>query len=248
MNISESLRKFAGYNHPIFKYTIDNVIDRVLQFICAEQYGNEEKHIYTSRLYTLIAISKAKALRHRFETEPEPVTCFNDLILQLCPDNPDLALKTTNVIETAIEFDIKIQFDRSRGIDETEFIEEDLDNFITGPLANKDDYDEFVSSALDYKDESNKDAFIDQVSMDFNEIISFDDKSERADFNQISLDTLNQMHIFKSKTIDIIKKPNAGFFLCVDANKRFNDGELIRSDSAWAFRQKDNGLSVNIIY
>lgn len=56
------------------------------------------------------------------------------------------------------------------------------------------------------------------------------------------------MKIYKSKTIDLLEAPENVYWLCVDVNKRFEDGEQISTDSAWIFSQKEiTNISLIII-
>jgi len=62
------------------------------------------------------------------------------------------------------------------------------------------------------------------------------------------LEYLNRMKIYKSKTIDLLEAPENVYWLCVDVNKRFEDGEQISTDSAWIFSQKEiTNISLIII-
>jgi hypothetical protein len=172
------------------------------------------------------------------------------LLLELCPHNQELAKETAQILNKAINIDKSIQdLRQSNNFDGRVNISDDsLDEIVTGPIYYGASYDEFISSAIDFHSEDLNEIFKNEVLHDFEDPIYFGEGGEtREDVLNESLDYLNKMQIYKSRTLDILKTPKGGYLLGVDVDKRFNDGDYISTDSAWIFGQERNNLSVVVI-
>lgn len=247
MNIFSALRVYASPYYPIFNYKGREIWNAIFESWGAT--AAPDYYMFSDRLKTIAAIAKAKALRYRFEKREGEVLSFENLLLELCPHNQELAKETTQILNKAIQIDKSIQDLRQR----TNFdgrvnvSDESLDEIVTGPIYYGASYDEFISSAIDFQSADLNEIFTNEVLLDFEDPIYFDDNSTSKVIIDESLVYLNQMCIFKSKSFDLLKHPKGGYSLCIDVNKRFHNGDYISTGSAWMFGQERNNLSVVII-
>lgn len=247
MNIFSALRVFALPYYPIFNYKGREIWNAIF-----ESWGattTPDPYMFSDRLKKIAAIAKAKALRYRYEKREGEKLSFDNLLSELCPHNQELAKETAQLLNKAIQIDKSIQDLRQRtNFDGRVNISDDcLDEIVTGPIYYGASYDEFISSAIDFQSENLNETFTNEVLLDFEDPIYFDDNSTSKDIIDESLEYLNHMCIFKSKTFDLLKHPKGGFSLCIDVNKRFQDGDRISTDSARMFGQDRNNLYVVII-
>jgi len=247
MNIFDALRVFALPTFPIFQYKGMEIINAIFESWGASTAPDD--YLFPDRLETIVSIVRAKAIRYRFEKHDDKILNFNELISELCPNNMELAEETSQLLNKAISIDNSIKAFRGKTKYDLKINvnEDDVNEIVTGPIYYGASYDEFVSSAIDFDSDEIKEVFLNEVLLDFEDPIYFDDDATHTDVVEASLDYLNQMHIYKSRAMDLLKAQNGGYFLCIDANKRFNDGDCIKIDSAWIFGQKTSNLSVVII-
>lgn len=221
---SEMLKNLRK-DYPIFKYSGEKVNNEI-----TAQWGANSPHnyyLFQERLETITAIAKAKALKYRYEREEQTVLSFEKLIIELCPENISLAKETHSILEKAIKLDSitrKYNF-------EIAFNEDSINALMTGPLYYGADYDEFIASALDFKSKEHQKYFLEEISLDFNDIIEFQHIKE-IEIKYENLECLNQAIIHKSKALDIIEFPQGDLLICIDVNKRFQDGDIISTTSA----------------
>lgn len=221
---SEMLKNLRK-DYPIFKYSGEKVNNEI-----TAQWGSNSPHnyyLFQERLETITAIAKAKALKYRYEREEQTVLSFEKLIIELCPENISLAKETHSILEKAIKLDSitrKYNF-------EIAFNEDSINALMTGPLYYGADYDEFIVSALDFKSKEHQKYFLEEISLDFNDIIEFQHIKE-IEIKDENLESLNQAIIHKSKALDIIEFPQGDLLICIDVNKRFQDGDIISTTSA----------------
>lgn len=223
--ILKNIRK----NYPIFQYSGTKLNSEI-----TAQWGvtsSQNCYLFQERLETITAIAKAKALKYRYEKEEQTVLSFEKLIIELCPKNISLAKETHFILEKAIKLDSitrKYNFDNSRIV----FNEESINALITGPIYYDADYNEFVASALDFKSKELQKYFLEEISIDFNDIIEFQHIKE-IEIKGENLEALNQSIIHKkNKALDIIEFPQGELLICIDVNKRFQDGDIISTTSA----------------
>lgn len=248
MNIFSALRVYASPYYPIFNYKGREIWNAIFESWGAT--AAPDYYMFSDRLKTIAAIAKAKALRYRFEKREGEALCFEDLLLELCPHNQELAKETAQILNSAINIDKSIQDLRQKhNFDgRVNISDERLDDIVTGPVYHGASYDEFIASALNFKSEELNEMFTNEILLDFEYPIYFGEENEtHEDVLDESLNYLNKMQIYKSRTFDILKTPKGGCFLCIDVNKRFNDGDFVSTESAWIFGQNTNRLSVVII-
>ncbi len=220
----KNLRK----NYPIFQYSGIKVNSEITAQWGATSRPNH--YLFEERLETITAIAKAKALKYRYEKEEQTVLSFEKLIIELCPENISLAKDTHYILEKAIKLDNitrKYNSDWAR----ISINEESINALMTGPIYYGADYDEFIASAVDFKSKEIQKRFLEEISIYFNDIIDFKNIKE-IEIKDKSLESLNQAIIHKSKVLDVIELPEGGLFICVDVNKRFQDGDIISTTSA----------------
>lgn len=224
---SEMLKNLRK-NYPIFQYSGTKVNSEITAQWGATSRPNH--YLFEERLETITAIAKAKALKYRYEKEEQTVLSFEKLIIELCPENISLAKDTHYILEKAIKLDNitrKYNSDWAR----ISINEESINALMTGPIYYGADYDEFIASAVDFKSKEIQKRFLEEISIYFNDIIDFKNIKE-IEIKDKSLESLNQAIIHKSKVLDVIELPEGGLFICVDVNKRFQDGDTISTTSA----------------
>mgnify|MGYP003292108038 CR=1 FL=1 len=224
---SEMLKNLRK-NYPIFQYSGTKVNSEITAQWGATSRPNH--YLFEERLETITAIAKAKALKYRYEKEEQTVLSFEKLIIELCPENISLAKDTHYILEKAIKLDNitrKYNSDWAR----ISINEESINALMTGPIYYGADYDEFIASAVDFKSKEIQKRFLEEISIYFNDIIDFKNIKE-IEIKDKSLESLNQAIIHKSKVLDVIELPEGGLFICVDVNKRFQDGDIISTTSA----------------
>lgn len=143
------------------------------------------------------------------------------------------------MLELAIDINNKLNINKSEGYEKYEVTDADINKVVDGPVICADAYEEFIHSAIDFKKEELNELLIDQVLISFDSYISVYENAEKTNIVGKDLEYLNRMKIHKSKTIDLLEAPENSYWLCVDVNKRFEDGEQISTDSAWIFSQKE---------
>lgn len=237
-NILKSLKKY-----PIFGYSGTTVNSEITR-----QWGANSPHnyyLFTERLETITAIAKAKALKHYYEKTEKTILSFEGLIMELCPENISLAKETHSILEKAIKLD-NITRKYNSDWPRITINEESINALMTGPIYYGADYDEFIASAVDFKSEEHQKCFLEEISLDFNDIIDFKYIKE-IEIKDESLETLNQAIIHKSKVLDVIELPKGGLLICVDVNKRFQDGDIISTTSASILSLEDSHLNFVVI-
>lgn len=246
-NIFGELRKYARKNHPILTYDGRELYKRIAEN-WTQYYSSRIDFSYSNRLEKLIAIAKAKTLRYIHEKDYDRKYNLYDIMLQLCPNNKGLAGVTTYVLELAIDINKKLNINKSEGYEKYEVTDADINKVVDGPVICADDYDEFIHSAIDFKKEELNELLIDRVLISFDSYISVYENAKKTNIVGKDLEYLNRMKIYKSKTIDLLEAPENFYWLCVDVNKRFEDGEQISTDLAWIFSQKEiTNISLIII-
>lgn len=248
MNIFSALRVYTLPFYPIFNYKGREIYNAIFESWGAT--AAPDYYMFSDRLKTIVSIAKAKALHYRFEKREGEKLGFNELLLELCPNNQELAEETAQLLEKAVKIDKSIQDLRNRNNfnGKVSIGDDSLDNIVTGPVYHGYSYDEFLLSAIDFQSDDLKEIFENEVLLDFEDPIYFDEEATHTDILDKSLEYLNEMIIYKSKTINMLKTPDKGYFLCIDANNRFKNGDKISTDSAWLFGQKRNNFSVVIVY
>ena len=248
MNIFSALRVYTLPYYPIFEYKGREIYNAIFESWGAT--AAPDHYMFSDRLKTIASIVKAKALHYRFEKREGEKLSFNELIFELCPDNQELAEEITRILEKAVRIDKSIQDLRKKTnySDKVSVGDDSINDIVSGPIYYGSSYDEFILSAINFEPDDLNDIFENDVLLDFEDPIYFDDNATHIDVKDDSLDFLNRMIIYKSKTINLLKAPDRGYFLCVDANNRFRNGETISTDSAWIFGQERNNLSVVVIY
>ena len=248
MNIFSALQEFVYPYYPIFDFKGREIKNAIIESWGASTMP--EPYMFSDRLASIASIAKAKSLRYRFEKKEGERLTFEDLIKDLCPNNKDLAEETAILLNKAIRMDKSIQDLRQKtNFDGIVNVSDDsLEEIVTGPIYYGASYDEFISSAIDFQSEELNEILTNEVLLDFEDPIYFGEGNETHEevLNE-SLDYLNKMQIYKSRTLDILKTPKGGYLLSVDVDKRFNDGDYISTNSAWIFGQERNRLSVVII-
>lgn len=248
MNIFSALRAYTLPFYPIFNYKGREIYNAVFESWGAS--SAPDYYMFSDRLKTVASIVKAKALHYRFEKRIGERLSFNELILELCPNNQELAEETARLLEKAVRIDKSIQGlrDRTNFDGKVSVGDDNINEIVSGPIYFGSSYDEFMLSAINFESDELNDIFENEVLLDFEDPILFDDNAKHTDVLDESLEYLNKMIIYKSKTINLLKTPDKGYLLCIDANNRFKNGETISTDSAWIFGQERNRLSVVIIY
>ena len=239
---SEMLKNLRK-NYPIFQYSGTKVNSEI-----TAQWGATSPHncyLFQERLDTITAIAKAKALKYRYEKEEQTLLSFEKLIIELCPENISLAKATHAILEKAIKLD-NITRKYNSDWPRITINEESINALMTGPIYYGADYDEFIASAVDFKSEENQKCFLEEISLEFNDIIDFKNIKE-IEVKDESLEYLNKMTIHKSKALDIIEFPNGCCMIGVDANKRFKDGDIISTNSATILSLEDSRLNFVVI-
>lgn len=245
-NIFESLRKIIQKKYPVLLYYGLEVAERLDETWGYAEYP--ENFTYSRILRNIISIVKAKTLRYIFEKDHKTDFTLKDIVLQLCPNDIELADHITKIIEKAIEIDNQVQRSLRLSWNGKVFISnEDLSSLVTGPLVTGSEYDSFVNSAVTFKDENVAIDFLDIILDSFDRIFSIYEGSKHIELSKKDYEMLNKMYILKSNAIDLLTFPDRnGYMLCVDSNKRFSDGERISTESAWTFSQKE-GADFSII-
>lgn len=249
MNIFKGLYEKAFPYYPILGFKGSEIKDAIFESWGATT-SYDSPFLFSNRFETIASIVKAKTLRYRFEKRSGERLKFEEIVTELCPDNTELAEEIATLLNKAVRIDKSIQDLRKRtkyngkvGVNDN-----NIDEIVMGPIYYGALYDEFVSSAIDFQSDELNDIFMNEVLIDFEGPIYFGEGNEtHKDVVDEDLDQLNKTHIYKSKTMDMLKLPNGGFHLCVDVNKRFKDGDCISTNSAWAFGQEYNRLGVIII-
>lgn len=247
MNIFNALKDFALPNFSIFQYKGREIYEAIF-----ESWGATtapDCYMFSERLKTIASIVKAKALRYRYDALKGNNITFEELILELCPHNQDLAKETAHSLSKAIRVDKSIRDLRNRtNFDGKVVVSEDsIEEIVSGPIYNGMAYDELVSSAIDFQPEDLNEMFEYEILIDFEDPIYFDEDSSYIDVIDKDLEYLNKMTIYKGKTMDLLKQPNGGYLLCVDAKRRFHNGDIVCTDSARILRFTRNNLSIVII-
>ena len=248
MNIFEGLKQYPFPYFPIFDFWGWEIKDAIFKSWGAS--CTPDPFLFPKRLETITSIVKAKALRYRFETKNGERLKFEDLIDELCSADKELAEETAAVLNKAVRLETAIEEFRKKYNFQVkiEFKDEDIDEIVSGPVYYGFSYDNFISSAVDFQSEDLNEIFLNEYLIDFERPIYFNEDNEtHKNVVDENLEYLNQMHIYKSKTLDMLKTPRGGFFLCVDVNKRFKNGDCISTDSAWVFGQACRNLEVVII-
>lgn len=239
MNIFNELSKYILPYYPIFEYKDHEIYNAIF-----ENWGATsapDYYMFSNRLRNISSIVRAKAFKTRYEHHGEHKPDFREIIEELCDNNMELADEIFDILNTAISIDNSIRNFRNRNKHyegKVSISEENINKLVSGPVYYGQAYDDFITSSINFESEELYETFFNEVILSFEDPIYFTSGSyERLEVKDESLDYLNKMTIFKSNTIDLVKLPTGGYMLCVDVNKRFKDGDLIKTDSSWIFNK-----------
>lgn len=250
MNIFEALKIRELPYYPIFDY-----VGREIYYAIFENWGATaapDYYMFSKRLQNISSIVRAKAFKTRYEKHEVNKPSFREIINDLCDNDIELSDETFYILNTAISIDKSIQNIRKKYNfydGKVNISEENIDKLIGGPVYYGKSYDNFIASSINFESDELNEIFLNEVISSFEDPIYFSEGNyEHLDIKDKNLDYLNKMTIYKSKTIDMLKLPTGTYVLCVDVNKRFNNGDLIKTDSAWMYeRHIHSHLSVVII-
>lgn len=215
-----------------------------------------EKYLFygdacAQRLRTIIGIVKAKIIKHVFENNNNPSLTCKELIHQLCPEDLELAKETSDILDKVVKEDQFIsKINANHPLSKLELDE----NFIIfdlfkGPVLYEEDFDSLINYSIGFQSIEIKEFVLwEMKGLYYDRIFHDGDRSFRyLDIKGNDLNYLNQMVIYKSKTIDCLQTPNGDLYLCVDANKRYHDGDTINTEKAMMC-QYHTCFSVVVIY
>lgn len=244
-NIFQELSIYARKHYPILSYyglQLSNRLDETWGYV---EYP--ENDTYSKRLRNIMSLVKAKTLRNIFEKGHSKLE-ISDIVLQLCPNDLDLANVTTKIVNRAIGIDKNVQRSLRKSWNDKVFIpDEELNKLVCGPLITGSEYDYFINSSVTLNEEVS-DFFVDVMLDSFDKTFDVYEGSTHIDVSKHDLDYLKEAHILKNNAVDLIEMPTGGYMFCVDVNKRFKDGNQITTDAAWIFGQKEgNSTSIVII-